>query len=121
MTQTAVTPQTPVGPFPASVGALALDLVWSAADTTNGNKFTLTGREVLLIQNSGGSSYTVTLTSAPDADNRTNDVSAYALAAGDVAAFSFRGGVQGWKQSDGTVHFIANNAAVKFAVLTFPT
>ena len=121
MPQTNIATQTPIGPYPAggAVAALALDLVWTAANMSNGNKFTFTGKEVLLIWNTDASPHHATLSSVADSKGRTDDVTAYALAASDIAAFSFRGGAEGWQQgSDGSVHISADNALVKFAILT---
>jgi hypothetical protein len=117
MAQTPLTPIVPKGPY-GTISAGQLDLVWTAADVSNGNSFPLTGREILLVQNSGASAYTFTITSAPDAEGRSGDVTTYSVAAGVVSCYSFRGAQSGgWQQSDGTVHLAASNAAIKFAVL----
>lgn len=116
---TNIATQTPKGPFiSGQPAANSLDLAMVAADVANGNKFTLSGHEVLLAQNTHASTaYTVTLTSVADHEGRSQDVTAYQLDAGDLVLFSFVGGTEGWKQPDGTVHVQANNAAVKFAVI----
>lgn len=101
------------------VSALGLDFVWTAADVANGNSFVSTGHEVVLVNNTGGSSYTVTVTSQPDAYGRSGDLTTYAVAAGLFSVLPhFTTG--GWKQSDGTIHLSASNAAVKFAVIHLP-
>lgn len=121
MSQTNIATQTPVGPYPSggAVSAGALDLVWTAADVSNGNKFPFTGKEVLLIWNTDTASHHATLSSAPDEHGRTDDITSYALSAGDIACFSFRGGLAGWLQSsDNSVHISSDSALVKFAILT---
>lgn len=123
MSQTNIATQGVIGPYPAggSVAALALDLTWTVADVSNGNKFTFTGKEILLIWNTDSSGHHCTFSSVADSKGRTNDVTAYALAAADIARFSFRGGAEGWQQSaDGSIHISADNALVMFAILTIP-
>jgi|SRR5665213_3128779 len=123
MSQTNIATQTPVGPYPAggAVAALGLDLVWTAADASNGNKFPFTGKEVLLVQNTDTGSQTVTLTSVADSRGRSDDVTAYAVAAGVISAFNFRGGAEGWQQpSDQSVHLAASSALIKYAILRIP-
>jgi hypothetical protein len=111
--------QTPLGPYPGTVGAGALAITMTAADTTNNNAFALSGKEVLIVENSGASPYTLTIHSTPDASGRTGDITTYSIAANSVAAFNFRGGVQGWQQSDGNCYIDGSNAALLFAVLRF--
>jgi len=120
MSQTNIATQSIVGPYPAggTVAALALDLVWTAADVSNGNKFTFTGKEIVLVNNTDASPHHCTFASVADEHGRADDVTSYALAAGDIAAFSFRSGAAGWQQSDGSIHISADNALVKFAILT---
>jgi hypothetical protein len=118
MARTTLTKTVPLGPYPSlPVSADALDAVFTAADVSNKNQFAPTGDDVLLMWNSGASPYTVTLTSAPDNQNRTGDITTYSLAAGDIAAVKLNN-IKGWVQSDGFVYLEASNAAVKFAILS---
>jgi hypothetical protein len=104
------------GPFPAlPISADSLDLTLAAADVANKNQFLPSGNDLLVMQNSGASAYTVTITSAADAQNRTGDVATYSLAAGDIAVFLIKS--IGWTQTDGYVYLEASNAAVKFGVV----
>lgn len=110
--------QTPLGPYPGTVGSGALNFTLAAADPSNGNSFALTGREVLLVFNSDvAAAHTVTFTSAPDPQGRTSDITSYSVASGAYAIFSYRGGVNGWRQSDGTAHLMASSASIEFAPL----
>lgn len=120
MTQTLINSQVPVGPFIAGQPvAAALDLAWVAADTVNGNSFKLTGHEVLLVWNTHATlAYTFTLSSVPDRDQRSEDVTAYSVLAATISAFSFLGAAEGWAQPGGLVNFLGANASLKFAVLT---
>lgn len=117
---TALTPQTILTPF-ATVTAGLLDYTMAAADVA-GNTFVCTGRELLLVYNpSGGSTYTLTITSAADEDGRTGTITAYSMATGDYVVWT--GGLTnspGWKSS-GVITVTANNTAVLLAVLKLPS
>jgi hypothetical protein len=115
-----LTAQTPAGPYPGIVGAGALALTFAPADVANGNAFPLSGHELLVAWNSGASAYTVTLTSTPDSRGRTSDITAYSIAAGGFAVFSYVAGTEGWIQSDGNAYVSASNAAIQFAVIRAP-
>jgi hypothetical protein len=116
--QTAITVQTPVGPYPGVVSAGQLALTFTAGDATNGNSFPITGHEILIVYNSSSSTAgTFTISSVADQYGRTQDITAYSVAASSFAAFSFRGGTGGWKQSDGTVHLAVSASTMEFAVI----
>lgn len=117
MSFTALTPVTPFGPY-GTVAANALDLTWTAADTSNGNDFPLTGAEILLVWNTDSAAHTFSITSVADALGRSGDVATYSVGAGVISAYSFRGGTAGWQQTDGNVHIpAASSAMLKFCVL----
>lgn len=116
MPATALTPLTPVGPYPQSVSAAALDLAFTAADNVNGNKFSASGRDLLLIWNTDASPHTVTLTSQYDATNRKADVTAYSVAATTISAFLFSA-LPGWVDGSNQINLSANSALIKFAVV----
>ena len=119
MARTNIATQQPLGPYPAggTVSAGTLKVNFTAADVGNSNQFIFTGKEILLVTNSGMSPYTVTFTSAPDEHGRTQDISAYSVPAGETHAFSFRQGSAGWEQTTGQVYFAGSNAALLFAIL----
>lgn len=118
MPRTNLNKTTPVGGFPTlQPAADALDVVFTAADVANKNQFKLETGDVILAWNTHATTaYTVTLTSIADEKNRTGDVTAYSLAAGDIMVF---GPLQqkGWRQTDGNMYLEASNASVKFAIL----
>jgi hypothetical protein len=66
--------------------------------------------------NTGAGEHTVTVSSVVDGQGRSGDVSAYALGAGEYAVFG-PFDLEGWEQTDGALHFEANDAEVKFGVL----
>lgn len=118
MPRVTLTPIAPLGPYPSlPVSANALDVTFTACNTSDKNQFSLNGPKLLLVQNSDAANpYTFTLTSKVDSRNRTGDVTTYSLAAGEIAAFKFDNG-EGWMQTDGYVYLEGSNAAIKFAVI----
>lgn len=117
MPRTTLSKTTLVGPYPATlpVAALSLDLNFQACDTTNLNQFSPSGDDEILAWNTGASSYTFTVTSAPDPQGRTGDITTYSVAAGAIAAFRVK--MLGWVQSDGKVYLQGSNTALKFAIV----
>jgi len=91
----------------------------TAADATNKEDVVCTGAEIVIAHNTGGSAYTVTVTSVADSRGRTGNVSTYSLAADDYAVFG-PFDTEGWIQADGKLYFEASNAAVKFGVVKLP-
>lgn len=118
MPRTTLNKTTPLGGFPIlPLAADSIDIVWTAADVGNKNQFKLEAGDIVLAWNTHATTaYTITLTSITDERNRTGDVTAYSLAAGDIGVF---GPLEqkGWKQTDGNFYLEASNAAVKFAIL----
>ncbi|PKN91107.1 MAG: hypothetical protein CVU44_21050 [Chloroflexi bacterium HGW-Chloroflexi-6] len=120
MPRTNLPKTTAKGAYPTlPIAANSLDIVFTAADVANKNEFVPTGNDLVLAWNSGASVYTATATSAPDPQNRTGDIGAYSIDAGEIAHM---GPVRtlGWVQPDGKVYLEANNAAIKFAVIALP-
>lgn len=117
MARTTITKTTVQGPYVAlPVVADSLDLSLVAADVSNKNQFAPTGDDLVIVQNSGASPYTFTITSVADPFKRTGDVGPYTMAAGEISAYRIK--TEGWKQSDGFIYLEASNIAVKFAVLS---
>lgn len=117
MGRTTLTRTTLIGPYPSlPVSADALNVTMTAVDTTNHNQFVLDGPMILLVQNTGASDYTFTLTSAVDPQNRTGDITTYTLSPDEIAAFNIPR-TEGWKQTDGYFYLTASNTAVKFGIL----
>ena len=120
MARTALTVQDVPGKYPGSIGAGAADFTWTLADIVDKNSFPCTGREILLVRNDDVSPQTVTINSVADPYKRTQDITAYSLAAADYAFFGpFP--VVGWRQADGHVYFEASDVDVFFAVVRLPS
>lgn len=113
------TPLTALGTKTNAYSAGAADLTMTAADVANKEEVTLTGAEIVIAHNTGASEHTVTITSVADSQGRTGDIETYALAADDYAVFG-PFGTEGWLQSSGKLHFEADDAEVKFAVVKLP-
>jgi hypothetical protein len=117
MPRTVLTPQVVKGPYPGTVAADALDITWAAGDDVNGNEFAFTGRELILVRNDDAAAQTVTfLSSATPQFNRTADITAYSLAAGEYAAF-WAGALPGWVQSGSKFNIDLSDPDLKFAIL----
>ena len=117
MARTTLTKLVAQGPYPVlPITAAGLDVVETAADVANKNQFIPSGDDLLIVHNTGAAAYTVTLTSAPDAQNRTGDITTYSVGIGVIALFRINSS-KGWVQTDGNVYIEAANAAVKFAVV----
>lgn len=88
-----------------------------AASTPAGDTIALTGREVLLVQNSGAGARTFTVTSQVDPFGRTGHITAYSLGAGE---FAIVGPIPtlGWADSAGLLNLASEHAEIKYAVIT---
>lgn len=108
----------PLGPYPGTVTANLLDFVFTTADSVNFDEFIFTGRELLIIRNSTAGALTVTLTSAPDPQKRSADITAYSLAAGEFGVF-WAGSLVGW-DNGGKFFFQSSASTMDYAVIRIP-
>ena len=101
----------------AAITAGQLTVTLTACDNTNGNTFTSTGREVLIMQNTDASPHPITITPVTDPYGGTNtSLTAYSLPANSVSAVQMKYQV-GWiSGSVITIPACASNL-VKLAVL----
>jgi hypothetical protein len=111
-----------LGPYPTlQPTALSLDVAMTAANATDFESASFTGREILIWHNTGVTGRTVTIESVADgALKRTGDVTTYAVGAGLYGAM-YLGALEGWRQSGGLLYFKASHADVKFGVLRLPS
>jgi hypothetical protein len=113
---TALTITTLPGPYATD----GVAITWVAADTTNGNEFTSTGREILLVRNTDGANpHTVTVTSQPDPYNRTGDIASDSIAANGFVAYQ-QFPRAGWATTSGVIEVDGDDAQLEFAVLRLP-
>jgi hypothetical protein len=91
---------------------------FTAWDSGNGNRFILTGQQVLLVRNAHATlARTVTVLSAPDPYGRSGDITAFNLAAlAIVVCPQFQ--LAGWQQADGYVYVDGSTIDIQFCVLT---
>lgn len=107
----------PIESAPGSTPLTAETLTWTAADVANGNQFTLTGRELLLVSNVGASTHTVTF-QAVAVGGRQDPLhnTAINVAAGAYVLFGDFD-TRGFKQTDGYLYVSANHAEIEFLVI----
>lgn len=96
--------------------ANSLDLVFTAPDDTNGVKFLAQGNEIVLAQNTDVGAQTFTVVSVADELNRTGDITAYSMGAGEFAQVPIYP-QKGFRDSSGYITITVSNVAVKFMVL----
>lgn len=101
---------------PGSYAHTGAQLTKEAADTSNLNSFKATGKELVIAHNTGASPYTVTVSSVNDPYNRTQDIDAYSIPAGEIHFFG-PFDLTGWQQSDGHIYLQAENSAVEFGII----
>lgn len=120
MARTALTVQTPVGPYPVlPLGALAAQLTFANSDNANGNSFPCTGRELIVLNNTTGGALTITIGSVVDERNRSGDISAYSIPA---AGFAMLGPfpTAGWMQAGGVIN-VDTSGVLKIAIIRLPS
>lgn len=104
--------------LPSINGSVAADSVnvgpGTAVDVSNGNSTVHPGGRgvYFIVENTGASPYTFTVTSTADSKGRTLDHGPYTLEADEVAMFGPYP-MEGWVQTDGTIRYTGSNAAVK--------
>lgn len=125
MPRSTIAKTTLVGSYPATLPLVAdsadLNLQASTGSAgSNGNQIAFSAAKLLvLIQNSHATNAgTVTITSNKDQYNRSGDISAYSLAAGDIAPFYLERA--GWIQSDGYLYLECSAATMKIAAIDLP-
>lgn len=94
-------------------------VTFTAANLTDKEQFTLTGRELILVKNDDAQSQTYTVNTVADPYGRTKDITTASIAAGAIHCIGPIGLV-GWQQSDGMLYLEASDTDVKFAVITLP-
>lgn len=75
--------------------------------------------EDILADYATGTNKTVTVTSVANAKNRTGNITARKVGAGQVVALPFFK-LPGWVQTDGAIYFSGEDANIEFAVLRLP-
>lgn len=117
MARTALTPVA-LSPQTVAVTADAADVTFVAGDDVDFNDWTPSEGDILLVQNTDVGAQTVTIDAAADEVGRDGAITAYSLAADEIAIFGpFKRSA--WKQVDGKIHVDVSDATVKLAVYQF--
>jgi hypothetical protein len=115
----ALVPTQMVAKYPSlqpAVNTLDAAFVAAGADYADGAEFTLTGQEIVIVRNGNVGAKTVTVTSYADPMNRTGDITAYSIGAGEYAILpQFQ--PQGWSNPSGKLHLAVNAADLEFLVI----
>ena len=98
-----------------TVVANAADITMNASDNTKGNSFASTGQEILIVQNSAGTTQTLTVAAVADEFGRTGTLT-YILQTTEIAVFGPMT-TAGWRQSDGNVNIDTSSADLKIGVV----
>jgi hypothetical protein len=116
MSRTTLTVQQLVNITAGTPAANSLDVTFAAADSSNGNDFVCSDKDLLLVLNSDGTNpYTFTVASVIDSYGRLGDITTYSLSAGEYGAIELPANL--FRQSTGKININGSNAAVKFAIL----
>ena len=91
----------------------------NAADATNFQMTTFTGKEIILAYNTDDTDpFTVTITSSTDSHGRTKDIATESVPALTLRMYGpFK--ADGWQQANQQLYFQASNAAIVFSVIRF--
>lgn len=119
MARVLVQAQTLAGAYPALPVTSATDLAMQAADPSLYNYTPLvSGKTVLIAQNTDSGPHNVTVSSVVDPQNRLGDIVEALPAAGLHIYGPFQN--PGWAQAGSQLWFAAADVTVKFAVVTLP-
>ena len=113
MPRTALTKTVGTSPNPSALVTLTM----GASDASNSNSVTFTGREVVIFQNSGLSTRTITITSVADPYGRLGTITTENIVAGAFKAIGPLG-IEGWRQNDGMLYITTTHAEVLIGVYT---
>ena len=105
-------------PIGAQPNALALDYLFTAMDSANGNCIVMNGPLLLLFTDSGSNTMTITSTAVGDNLGRAVDITTYAVGSGLFSAIYVR--PEGFRQTNGYLYLTASSASVKVAAFACP-
>lgn len=93
-------------------------IAWTAANASNTFTMPITGRELLLVRNTGASPASVTIKGVADSLGRAADA-IHSLAAGEVKVFGPFPRV-GWAQADGLLYLTMATAGLEAGGILLP-
>lgn len=98
----------------------SLDLAFTAPSVAaDGIEFGVSGREIVIIQNTDVGAQTFTIASGRTVYGHVQNLTAYSLAAGEFAVL-FPGALELYRTANGTLLITMSNVAVKVAVIRVP-
>jgi hypothetical protein len=103
-----------------AVAANDLDIAFEAADSADGNYWTPTDKDILLVHNPSGGALTFTIDAAPDGYGRDGAITTYSVGAGEFAMLPGLIKTACFQQTDGTVHINGSSDDLDFLVLSLP-
>lgn len=98
--------------------SLDFAFVTTSGGDDDGYEYVATGREVVLLRNTGEGANTFTLHSVVDEFGREGDIAAYSLAAGEFAVLIPP--LKGFQQADGRIDIDVSDPEVNICVLQLP-
>lgn len=104
---------------PGSYAGTSTAVTMSNGNTGDGLYIVLSGKEVLVIQNTDSNAQTWSATSVDDRLGRSEDITTESIAAGAIRIFGPIG-LEGWQQANGQFYFTASTTDVKFGVIVLP-
>jgi hypothetical protein len=114
--------QTLPGAYPVLPLTAAQPLTFTAGDAAVGHQTALVNRKTVVIAkntNGAATARTVSFISVVDGSNRTGDISAYELAAGEEKVFGPFESI-GWAHTGGVLWIDVSHAEMKLAVIQLP-
>lgn len=104
---------------PGGYAGAGMAVTMTGADVGNMNAFPVSGNDMIIAQNTDVSAHNITVTSMADQYNRVGHITNESIAAGAIRIDGpFKR--DGWMQADGNIYLQADNALVKFGVITLP-
>lgn len=104
--------------IPPAADSLEFAFVATSGGNNDGYEYVATGREVVLLRNTGVGANTFGLLSVVDELGRKGDITAYSLAAGEFAVLIPP--LKGFQQSDGRIWIDISSVEITICVLQLP-
>jgi len=104
---------------PGGYAGAGVAVTMAVADVGNMNSVPASGNDLIVAQNTDVSAHNITVTSVADQYGRLGHITSESIAAGAIRIYGpFKR--DGWVQTDGNIYLQADNALVKFGVITLP-
>ena len=101
---------------PGAYAGTSTAITMENGNTGDGLYFDLTGRELVIIQNTNVGAQTWTATSVDDRYGRAENITTESIAADAIRVFG-PVELEGWQQTNGQFYFTASSTDVKFGII----